>query len=81
MKYTEKKVKRIKELLPMGAMKKIHEKINDGIKEGSPDFIPLSTVRDTLGNYRTQTGEFYIERKTRVYDEAVRLLKSKGIKV
>lgn len=79
MEYNQETIDKIRELMPLSMRKKVHENINKGVSVKSK--IPYSTVCDVLKTYRDGGRPRYRKRRLKVYDEAVRLLKEKGITI
>ena len=79
MEYNQEKINRIRELMPLSMRKKVHANINKGVSEKAQ--ISYSQVCDVLRVYRDGGRPRFRNRRLKVYDEAVRLLKEKGIEV
>lgn len=79
MEYNQEKIDRIRELMPISMRRKVFESINKGVSGKA--HIPYSTVCDVLQTYRSGGRPRFRNRRLKVYDEAVRLLKEKGIEV
>jgi hypothetical protein len=76
MEYNQEKVDEIRDMLPFEMRKQVYMNINKG--KSKDGHISYSTVCDVLKTYRDSKPR-YLRRRTKVYDECVKLLTEKGI--
>lgn len=79
MEYNQETIDTIRKLMPLNMRKQLFERINHN-KRGSA-IISYSTITDVLRTYREGGGKRYRNRRLKVYDTAVQMLKEKGIEV
>ena len=77
MQYNQETLDKIREVMPLGLARKVHQNVN----KGRGKEIPYSTVCEVLRTYREGGKAYYRNRRLAVYDESVRLLKEKGINI
>lgn len=79
MEYNQETIDRIRKVVPANFIRELHQRVNQNSTESS--FIPYTTVVDALRVYRMQGKPYYKNRKLKIYNLAIDMLRERGIDI